>query len=121
MVLVDTSVWIDHFRNNNKQLVELLNEDKVFCHQLVIGELACGNIKNRFEILTLLKSLPQSVNVAHDDILLFIEENKLMGLGLGYIDIQILRSSVLAGITLWTLDKKLTECSNRFNMCFSSP
>lgn len=69
--------------------MDLLNEDKVFCHQLVIGELACGNIKNRFEIFSLLKSLPQTTNVSHDDILLFIEENKLTGLGLGYIDIHI--------------------------------
>lgn len=119
MVMVDTSVWIDHLKNNNNQLVELLNENKVFCHPLVIGELACGNIKNRFEILTLLKSLPQTVNISHDDILFFIEENKLMGLGLGYIDIQILRSSILSGIPLWTLDKKLAECSKRFDICYS--
>jgi predicted nucleic acid-binding protein len=118
MVLVDTSVWIDHLRNNNAQLVQLLNKNKVFCHQMVIGELACGNIKNRLEILNLLQFLPHTTNVEHKDVMLFIEKNKLMGLGLGYIDIQILISSIETNIPLWTHDKRLLKCSKSFNICF---
>ena len=68
MVLVDTSVWIDHFKNNNPQLIDLLNNGEVFCHQLIIGEMACGNLQNRLEILSLLKSLPLSVPVEHEEL-----------------------------------------------------
>ena len=109
MVLVDTSVWIDHLRNGNSYLQELLDSDEVACHPFIIGELACGNLKNRAEILNLLKFLPQINQAGHDEVMYFIETNRLMGRGLGYVDMNLLASAVLADSLLWTLDKKLDE------------
>ncbi|MCB4790819.1 MAG: PIN domain-containing protein [Elusimicrobia bacterium] len=107
MVLVDTSVWIDYFRHGNKHIEELLEEDEIIIHEFVIGELACGNIKNRKEILRLLTSLPMTKDIRNDEILKFIESNNLMGIGLGLIDIYLLSSCLLSNAVLWTLDKKL--------------
>ena len=109
MVLVDTSVWIDHLRNGNSYLQELLDSDEVACHPFIIGELACGNLKNRAEILNLLKFLPQINQAGHDEVMYFIETNRLMGRGLGYVDMNLLAYAVLADSLLWTLDKKLDE------------
>ena len=81
MVLVDTSVWVSHFREGNKQLESLLNEGEVVCHPFVIGELACGNLKNRSEILTLLQVLPPAKEATHDEVMEFVEE-ALAGLSL---------------------------------------
>ena len=118
MVLVDTSVWIDHFRNNNTELVHLLNDGDVFCHPFIIGEIACGNIHNRVEILSLLQSLPQSLTVDHEEILIFIEKNNITGQGIGYIDVSILASAILSGISLWTLDKRLKTITTKFAINF---
>ena len=116
MVLVDSSVWIDHFRNSNDQLVELLNDGEVFCHPFITGELACGNLKNRKDILTALQALPQSSIIEHNEIMIFIENNKMMGKGLGYVDVAILASSLVTGIKLWTLDQKLNDMAIKFNI-----
>ncbi len=111
MVLVDTSVWIDHFRTGNAQLVKLLNEGDVICHHYIIGELACGNIKNRKEILSLLLALPKAIQANHQEVLEFIENKKLMGKGLGYIDVHLLAATFLSNAVLWSLDKKLNGTS----------
>jgi len=116
MVLVDTSIWIDHFRNSNDQLVELLNDGEVFCHPFIIGELACGNIKNRKKIIAALQALPQSSIIEHNEIMIFIEKNKIIGKGLGYIDVAILASSLVTGIPLWTLDRKLNDMATKFKI-----
>ena len=107
MVLIDTSVWIAHFREGLPALERLLLDADVVSHPFVIGELACGQLKNRTEILSLLSSLPQAPVLAHDEILHFIERRRLMGLGIGLIDIHLLASAALGRVTLWTLDKKL--------------
>jgi predicted nucleic acid-binding protein len=112
MVLVDTSVWISHLREKNARLANLLNDGEVVCHPFVVGELACGNLRNRTEILSLLKSLPMSVEAEHEEVLQFIDSNKLMGKGLGYMDIHLMASAVLTGIPIWTLDKKLGQVAN---------
>ncbi|MBN2102870.1 type II toxin-antitoxin system VapC family toxin [bacterium] len=116
MVLVDTSIWIDHFRNCNDQLVELLNDGEVFCHPFIIGELACGNLKNRKEILTALQALPQSSIIEHNEIMIFIEKNNIISKGLGYIDVAILASSLVTGSPLWTLDLKLNDIAIKFDI-----
>ena len=116
MVLVDTSIWIDHFRNTNDQLVELLNDGEVFSHPFIIGELACGNMKNRKEILTALQALPQSTIIEHNEIMIFIEYNKIMGKGLGYVDMAILASALVTNLSLWTLDQKLNDTAIIFNI-----
>jgi len=107
MVLVDTSVWVSHFRETHDGLVGLLNRAEVVCHPFIIGELACGNLKNRAEIISLLEALPAAVVVEHHELLSFIEIRNIMGKGLGYIDVHLLAGALSTGIPLWTLDKKL--------------
>jgi len=108
MILVDTSVWIDHLRVGDEGLVKLLDSAQVLCHPFVVGELACGNLRNRDEALTLLGELP-SVAVATDaEVLYFIGQHGLMGRGIGYIDAHLLAAvSLAAPARLWTRDKRL--------------
>jgi predicted nucleic acid-binding protein len=89
----------------------LLNKGIVVCHPFIVGELACGNLKNRHEILSLLQELPSVEMAEHDEILQFIDKNNLMGKGLGLIDIHLLASAVLTDIPIWTNDKKLKQIS----------
>jgi predicted nucleic acid-binding protein len=107
MVLVDTSVWVSHLRETDAGLVNLLDEGEVACHPFIVGELACGNLKNRTNILSLLEALPMTLLVESEEVLSFIEIHDLMGKGLGYIDVHLLASAMLSGLPLWTLDKKL--------------
>ena len=115
MALVDTSVWVSHFRETQIDLVRLLNVGEVACHPLIAGELACGNLRNRTIILSLLEALPMAATVEHGEVLAFIESHKLMGKGLGYIDIHLLASAVLSQLPLWTLDKRLEQAADRLH------
>ena len=119
MVLVDTSVWVSHLRHGNSRLQKLLDESRVVCHPFIIGELACGNIRNRAEIISLMQSLPMLEVIEHEELLLFIEHNKLMDSGLGFVDAHLLAAAILAGIPLWTQDKKLKQVCCRLNIDFS--
>ena len=112
MVLVDTSVWVAHLRIGNIGLETLLNDGQVVCHSLIIGELACGNLKNRHEILSLLQSLPMAAQVDHEEVIKFIDNHQLMGKGLGYIDMNLLASAIITHIPLWTLDERLKDVSS---------
>ena len=107
MVLVDTSIWIDHFRRGNTILAQMLSVSQVTTHPLVIGELACGNMKERAKILQLLNNLPRLEQMSHDNVLAFIERHYLWGKGIGYTDAHLLASALLSEIPLWTLDKRL--------------
>ena len=108
MILVDTSVWIDHLRTGDDKLVQQLNNSNVLMHPFVLGELACGNLSNRKEIITLLKDLPKSSVATDNEVLFFIEQHKLMGRGIGYIDTHLLAAVALNGSArLWTRDKRL--------------
>ena len=112
MMLVDTSVWVDHLRNGNDDLRELLLKNEVACHSMVIGELACGNLKRRKELLSLLHALPSIERVTDDEILYFIEQHRLSGRGLGLVDIHILASCAISDATLWTLDDRLQRAAD---------
>ena len=112
MVLVDTSVWVSHLRDGNAELANLLNDGRVLCHPLIVGELACGNLKDRAVILSFLQLLPMSIEAEHDEVLSFIENNRLMGKGLGYVDVHLITSAVLTGVPVWTLDKKLAQAAD---------
>ncbi len=116
MVLVDTSVWVEHFRYGNNELESLLNNGSVVCHLFIVGELACGNLSNRFEILTLLQALPLANHADHEEVMHFIENYSLMGKGLGYIDMHLLVSAILTKVPIWTLDKKLKEVSSKLGL-----
>lgn len=116
MVLVDTSVWINHLRNNDRHLEKLLFNGGVVCHPYIIGELACGNIKNRQEIVSLLQALPQISLVEFEESLYFIDQNQLHGKGIGFVDIHLLASAKLDQIPLWTADKRLQSASAELNL-----
>ncbi len=116
MVLVDTSVWVTYLRSGTVGLEALLNDGHVVCHPFIIGELACGNIRNRAEILSLLKELPMTLHAEHEEVMRFIDNYRLMGKGLGYIDIHLLASAILTKISLWTLDKRLQEVSLKLGL-----
>ena len=111
MLLVDTSVWVRHFREGDPDLEKLLNGGEVMCHPYIVGELACGNLKNRKEVLSLLRLLPPATLANHEEILQFIEENRLMGKGLGYVDVHLSASAVLSGVQMWTYDRRLNEAN----------
>ena len=113
MVLVDTSVWVSHLRDGNVELANLLNDGRVLCHPFIVGELACGNLKDRAVILSFLQLLPMSIEAEHDEVLSFIENNRLMGKGMGYVDVHLITSAVLTDVPIWTLDKKLAQTADR--------
>lgn len=106
-MLVDTSVWIDHFRSRNAALAALLDAGDVECHSFVVGELACGGLRQRHEVLQLLTCLPQVPEVGHDEALAFLEQHALAGSGVGWVDIHLLASTRLGRTRLWTRDRHL--------------
>ena len=108
-MVVDTSVWVDHFRRGNDLLAERLRAEQVWVHPFVIGELACGNLVRRREILDLLAALPHAPLIDHDEVLAFVESRRLMGRGIGWIDVHLLVSAAHAGIPVWTLDRRLAS------------
>lgn len=118
MVLVDTSVWVDHFRNRSAHLVSLLEQDEVVCHPFVIGELACGNLSNRAEILGLLQSLPRAAVARHEEIMHFIDSHRLMGTGLELVDAHLLASARISHVSIWTGDRKLKKAAEKLEVLF---
>lgn len=116
MVLVDTSIWVEHLRRGHVEMASLLRKGEVASHRFIIGELACGFIRNRNEVLSLLRSLPSAVEADHREAMVFLEENQLMGKGLGLIDIHLMASAFLSQVPLWTLDKKLRRESSRLGI-----
>jgi len=119
MVLVDTSIWVTHLRDGNRHLEILLLDAAVMCHPFIVGELACGNLRNRNEILSLLQTLPMAPTTEFDEFLYFIDRNQLMGIGIGFVDVHLLASSQLAGIPLWTSDKRLKSAAIKLDLAYS--
>lgn len=109
MILADTSVWVDHFRRSNTRLGQLLVDGEVLCHPFVVGELACGFLTGRAEVLSLLETLPKAPVADHAEVLRLIDTRRLYGKGLGWIDMHLLASAVLSRTQLWTLDKPLSR------------
>ena len=107
MILVDTSVWVEHLRRGLPRLATLLHEGKVLIHPWVIGELACGNLRNRAHVLELMQGLPAAVVASDSEVLLVIEREQLMGRGIGYVDAHLLASTKLSYTKLWTQDRLL--------------
>ncbi|MEN8257678.1 MAG: PIN domain-containing protein [Thermodesulfobacteriota bacterium] len=116
MILVDTSVWVNHLRNGDRHLEKLLFDGDVVCNNFIIGELACGGLKNRQEIISLLQALPQTPEAGFQEFLYFIEQNKLFGKGIGFVDIHLLASAQLAQVPLWTTDKKLKTAASELGL-----
>ncbi len=111
MILVDTSVWIAHFRTGGSKLGGLLRQTLVMAHPFVRGELACGNLQNRARVLSDLKALPSAVSATHDEVVRLVEDRKLWGLGIGWIDAHLLASALLSDCPLWTLDGRLARAA----------
>ena len=107
---------MSHLRHENEDLQQLLLDGEVVCHPFIVGELACGNLKNRQEILTYLQSLPMTILAEDEEVLKFIEANQLMGKGLGYIDVHLIASAVLTNVLLWTLDKTLDKFTEKIGV-----
>jgi predicted nucleic acid-binding protein len=116
MVLVDTSVWVDHFRRRDSRLSELLENTLVLTHPFVIGELACGHLARRSEVLSALHELPRVTPVGHEEALEFLESHALQGRGLGWIDLHLLASARLARVPLWCRDKRLAEVAGSLSL-----
>ena len=106
-MLVDTSVWVDHLRRRNVRFAEQLEALQVWTHPFVIGELACGNLTRRNDVLASLEALPCAPVVDHQEALAFVEAHHLNGRGLGWIDMHLLASARIARLAFWTLDKRL--------------
>ena len=107
MILVDTSVWIDHLRHGEPELAAALQQSQIMVHPFVLGELSCGNLKARIQVLSLLESLPAATMATDVEVRAFIDQQALMGRGIGYIDAHLCASARLSGVQLWTRDKRL--------------
>jgi predicted nucleic acid-binding protein len=121
VILADTSVWIDHLRTGESILAGLLERGAVLTHAWVVGELALGHLRNRSEVLGLLGGLPQAVTATPTEVLMLIEHEKLSGIGIGYVDAQLLAATKLTpGAALWTNDRRLHGAAERLG-CAATP
>jgi len=120
MILVDTSIWVDHLRKGNDALSLLLEQDLVLTHPYIIGELACGSIVNRREILGLLETLPAAVSARNEEVLQLVETKRLHGVGIGWIDVHLLASAHLSQALLWTSDRRLKIAAEDLGIAYSS-
>jgi predicted nucleic acid-binding protein len=113
LILVDTSVWVDHLRSGDAHLAALLERGGVVMHAFVVGEIACGSLNHRAAILELLRELPTAAIAESDEVLGFIERHSLHGKGIGYVDVHLLASVALTqGASLWTRDKRLQAAAD---------
>ena len=111
MILVDTSVWIEHLRRGSARLISLLYDEQVLCHPFIVGELACGTLRNRPEILSMVRALAEARAAEQEEVLRLLEARHLYGRGLGWVDAHLLAATLLTGCTLWTLDKPLRRAA----------
>ena len=119
MILVDTSVWVDHLRSGVPLLANLLQEGEVLIHPWVIGEIACGNLRNRQQVLDLLLGLPTALVASDSEVLLLIERGNLMGRGIGYVDAHLLAAAKLSRCGLWTQDRRLAVVAKEQGLAFA--
>jgi predicted nucleic acid-binding protein len=112
VILVDTSIWIRHWREFNPALYDALNSGAVLTHALVLGEISVGNIRDRESTLAALDQLPRVLAATHTEVLAFVTRHRLWGRGIGWIDAHLLASAKLADCVLWTLDKRLVDAAH---------
>jgi predicted nucleic acid-binding protein len=122
LILVDTSVWVDHLRHGEPGLIELLERSTVVMHPFVVGEIACGHLRDRDSILELLQDLPAAVVAEAAEVMHFIERHALHGKGIGHVDVHLLASVVLtSGSRLWTRDLKLLRVAASLGCAHPEP
>lgn len=121
MILADTSVWIDHLRSGDEKLASLLHDGLILIHPFVVGELACGNLRDRESVLGLLQAMPRATVATDTEVLFFIERHALMGRGIGYIDAHFLASASLSRTArLWTRDARLGKVAAEMGQGYES-
>ncbi len=118
MILVDTSIWVDHLRRGDEKLAALLNDGLVLLHCFVIGELALGNLPRRKQVLDSLQDLPLANQASDAEVFDFINRHALPGLGIGYVDAHLLAAARLNGVRLWTRDKRLREAAIKLGLAY---
>ena len=122
MILVDTSIWIDHLRAGDPLLARLLDQGRVLVHPFIVGEIALGNLSKRGLVLQTLQDMPQAVQATHEEVLDFIEEQSLPGRGIGYVDAHLLAATRLTeGASLWTRDKRLRSAAEALSLTADIP
>jgi len=120
-MLVDTSVWIDHFHRPHSALVDALERGDAECHDCVLGELACGTLPRRDEVLALMRALPRISPVAHDEAMTLVAQRRLWGRGLGWVDVSLLAAALVAGARLWTMDRRLLKVAHDLGVAWEAP
>jgi predicted nucleic acid-binding protein len=120
MILVDTSIWVDHLRHGDAHLKTLLETAQVVIHPFILGELALGNLRQRNVVLSTLQDLPQAISASNEEVLDFIERQTLLGLGIGLVDAHLLASARLTSASLWTRDKRLKAVAIKLGLADSS-
>ncbi len=120
MVLVDSSVWVGHLRKTDKHLSDLLDAAHVLMHPHVIGELACGNLKGREMILRYFRAMPPAAVATDDEVMSLLEQRKLWGAGIGWVDAHLVASALLSGCHLWTLDEPLNRVAEKSGVQYQS-
>jgi predicted nucleic acid-binding protein len=118
MIIIDTSVWIDHFRVRSDVLSNLLEEGSGLIHPFVLGELACGNLRNRAAILGDLNELPRAATADRLEVLTLLDERKLYGTGIGWVDAHLVASAVIGNAKLWTSDAALLRAAQAAGVAF---
>jgi predicted nucleic acid-binding protein len=122
LILVDTSVWVDHLRRGDAQLIALLESAQVATHPFVIGEIACGSLANRQTVLALLQDLPMATVADSDEVLTYIERHRLYGKGIGYVDVHLLAAVALTeDASLWTRDRRLHAAAASLRCAYLEP
>lgn len=118
MILVDSSVWIEHIRSDGSVLDDLLDSNSILIHDFVIGEILLGHLKKRKAITNLMSILPRAIIATNNEVIEFIENNKLFGLGIGFVDAHLMVSAILSKAKLWTYDKKLKEIAKNLGVAY---
>ena len=118
MILLDTSVWVDHLRRGDATVVRVLESGQAAVHAFVIGEVACGNLKSRVLVIELLQALPRLAMAIDDEVLYFIKRHELMGRGIGYVDAHLLAAAAIGRAPLWTRDKRLREIATGIGVAY---
>jgi predicted nucleic acid-binding protein len=116
MLLADTSVWVNHLRRGEPDLAQALVDDRVFMHPFVLGELACGNLQRRSDILSDLQQLPLAVSAEDGEVMKFLDHHRLYGKGIGWIEAHLLASAALTRCFLWTLDARLAAAASALHL-----
>ena len=116
MILVDTSIWVNHLRRHDGVLAAHLEAGEVLCHPYVIGEIGLGLLKQRREVLALMAALPSALVVSHDDVMAFVEQRRLAGRGVGWVDAHLAASALVSRARLWTEDRRLADVARMLRL-----